>query len=194
MCIKHLVPLHTYKCPGTASLSHYSNYFWYVVTWAGTWFSLQKWTDRPFVWQGIISEMKSSYQKKKKKNPSKVLWASGKHTLFSSLVARAQGDGFTSGAGAQRLCTVATPGHMRWWANPHIYAVKRQPTNQRNIKSWTQEWGRKYAFVLCPKPSVPIFCGWAIPDMHTLTLGSRAQSWEYWSGGDWGWGRAEWGR
>ena len=89
--------------------------------------------------QGIISEMKSSYRKKKK-NPLKVTWASGSHKLLCSLVAGGWGEVFIMGGGMLRLCSVAKPHCLKPWANPNTYALKslkRQPTNQRNIKSWT---------------------------------------------------------
>ena len=86
--------------------------------------------------QGIISEMKSSC----KINPLKVMWASRNHRLLCSLVAGGWGEVFIIGGGMLRLCTVAKPQCIKPWANPSVYALKslkRQPTNQRNIKSWT---------------------------------------------------------
>ena len=86
--------------------------------------------------QGIISEMKSSC----KINPLKVMWASRNHRLRCSLVAGGGGEVFIIGGGMLRLCTVAKPQCIKPWANPNVCALKslkRQPTNQRNIKSWT---------------------------------------------------------
>lgn len=109
-----------------------------IVIISGVWY--MNWhLDKDFrngLMQGIISEMKSSY----KKNPLKVMWASGNHKLLCSLVAGGWGEVFIMGGGMLRLCSVAKPHCIKSWANPNVYALKslkRQPTNQRNIKSWT---------------------------------------------------------